>query len=206
MRIIVVANQKGGVGKSCISVSLAGAFAEAGRRPVIFDINDPQHTAAAWLGGNANGIEVVRCSESDTRITYILAEYRRRGLHGVAIVDTPPRAVAGLRAAAEVADTILAPVTMSVGDMQPVADMFRLPIKFPADRRLVLNQTHTSKTFMREVRGIAVLLGVPICRTTLGHRIAYSRAQLERLPVTAYEPEGKAAAEIRQLAQEIWHP
>lgn len=203
MRIILVANSKGGVGKTTLAVGLAGAWAEVGLRPVIIDTNDPQHSAAAWLGSRNSGIEVVRCSESDERLGSMLLEIRKRKTHGVAIVDTPPRSVAALMAAAEVADMLLAPVTMAIGDVTPVADMLRLGCRFPADRRIVMNSTHTSRAFMREMQQVVTSLRMPICETFLGDRLAIPRSQIFRLPVTAYEPIGKAASEVRELSREL---
>ncbi|MCC9001349.1 MAG: ParA family protein, partial [Candidatus Competibacter sp.] len=49
MKTIVVANQKGGSGKSTIAVHLATAAEQAGHGPVILSDTDPQGTSGDWF-------------------------------------------------------------------------------------------------------------------------------------------------------------
>ncbi len=82
-RILAVANQKGGVGKTTTTINLGAALAEYGRRVLLVDF-DPQGALSVGLGINANLLDMSIYNllmRDDVTIQDILIKTNVDGLH-----------------------------------------------------------------------------------------------------------------------------
>ncbi|MFM0366416.1 MULTISPECIES: ParA family protein [Paraburkholderia] len=130
MTVIVVANPKGGVGKSTLSTNLAGYFASQGEWIALADM-DKQQSSHAWLSLRPPALPVIETWEVD------LENPARppRGLEH-AVIDTP----AGLHGnrlniALDLADKVIVPLQPSMFDILATQEFLERLAKEKAVRK-----------------------------------------------------------------------
>lgn len=118
MNKIAIACQKGGVGKSTVATNLGVAFAEAGRKTAILDI-DTQGTSFDWgRARKARGLKAPAVmSVNIAGLTETLEDLEERGCE-VAIIDTRGAGDSDAAKAVRVSDFVLVPVQPSYADLK----------------------------------------------------------------------------------------
>ena len=100
---------------------------------------------------------------------------------------------------AEVADLVLVPFKAAVFDINSVAQTVQTIKQVGSNFALVLTFVPPQGKETEEAKGIAEQLGSNFCPVLIGNRKAFFRAQSTGLAVQEFEPDGKAAEEIKAL-------
>ena len=112
MPVLLVANPKGGVGKSTVATNLSGYFARQGHRTMLGDL-DRQHSSRAWLSLRPTTLPTIETWDVD-------ADRIARPPRGVThVVLDSPAAIHGslLKEALRVADRVIVPLQPSLFDI-----------------------------------------------------------------------------------------
>lgn len=197
MKTIAVISQKGGAGKTTLSVHLAVAAHLAGYGSAIFDL-DPQATAEMWGGWRKDAPPEVIAAKAATLRRGL---DKARGAGGeVILLDTPGAAAAEALSAAEAADLILIPCRPRSFDLGAIIQTAALARSTGKPAYLVFNATTTRPGPIRaEAREIADSLKLSVAPVRLAERAAFHKATEEGRTAQELEPAGKAAAEVAAL-------
>jgi chromosome partitioning protein len=109
----------------------------------------------------------------------------------------------GEAAAIEAANLVLITCRPSVMDLRAMRNSIRLCKVHEVTPHVVLTQIEPQGTLHMEARDTLEQLGVDVLDVGLGRRVAFHHSVIEGLGVTEYEPEGKAAAEVRRLFRAV---
>ncbi len=196
MKIIAVLSQKGGTGKTTITLHLGVASEQAGKSCAIIDL-DPQASAASWSDTReADSPAVVSAQAS--RLTQVLATAREHGAELV-IIDTAPHSESTALAAARAADLVLIPCRAAILDLKAIGTTIDLVRLASTQAAVVLNAVPPRGSLASEAADVVREYGVDLTPVSLVHRAAYVYSLTAGQTAQEYEPKGKAAEEIRQL-------
>ena len=204
-KIIAVAQQKGGAGKTTVAAHLGMAWAGKGKQVVFFDV-DPQQSLAAWYDLRR---EVVGESDNLTFAAFdgwkASSEIARAKRHAdVIVVDSPPHAETAARVAVREADLVVVPAQLSPMDIWAMRSTLDLAEKARSAFLVVLNRVPPRSRVADDLKASLKKDKIPLAKTTLGNRTAFAASLMAGKGVTEAQPRGLAAKEIGALANEIW--
>ena len=203
--IIGVLSQKGGVGKTTLSLNLASHHAGRGRRVLVVDA-DPQGSALAWSAARTLPpiFPVIGMAKPTLHrdLPGIAADY------DVTIVDGAPRVNELGRAAILASDLVLIPVQPSPFDVWAADDTVRLveearQFKEGLLAAFAINRKIVNTAIGRDVAQAFDAAPFPVLAPAISQRVLFAESAGQGLSVREVAPRGEAAREIAGLAEAI---
>lgn len=203
--IIGVLNQKGGVGKTTLSVNIAAMLAQSGSRVLLVDA-DPQGSSLDWAAAR----------KADPLITVvgfprpvIHKEIAQIG-HGYddIIIDGPPRVTDLARSAIMASDIVIIPVQPSPYDIWAADEVVKLIeeariYKETLKSVFVINRRIVNTAISRDVTEALSVYPVQALQSTIAQRVVFAESAAQGLAVHEIDGTSQAAVEIEAVTQEI---
>jgi chromosome partitioning protein len=209
-RIITIAQQKGGAGKTTLAAHLAIAWAAMSKNVAVIDI-DPQASLATWFAMRGKRLGDKPSTPGMSALDhYAIAGWRVAGKatelardHDIVLIDSPPHADTEARFAISAADLVLVPVQPSPMDVWASEATVALARAEKTPALIVFNRVPT-RAKLTDIMVTAIKeLGTPMAEARIGNRVALAASIAEGLGITETEPRSRAASEINALAREV---
>ncbi len=203
MKTIVVANQKGGSGKSTLTVHLAAAAEHAQDGPVLLTDADPQGTAADWFNQRkAAGIHVPRYANVSTSGMQAARQAFKAAGARYLFIDTAPSVGQANADLFKLADLILVPLNPTPADLRALVKA--IPLLKASDKPFlfVLSRVRAN---LKNNNGTALALhslGL-VLDSRMHERVIYAEAFGHGCTTLEIEPNGVASRELLALWGEV---
>lgn len=203
-KIIAVVNQKGGSGKTTVTMQLAGSIARRGYKVLVVDA-DPQGTATRWAASADDEspfpASVVGLSAANAKVHREVKKFVED--YDCIIIDCPPAADSPVpQSALLIADLALVPIIPSPLDMWAAVGIRQViqnvgDINDSLQSRLVLNQCQPKTTLAQESMEILPEFGIELAKSQIQHRQVYRQSAV--FGQSVHDMASKATAAIQEI-------
>lgn len=196
MRTLVIASQKGGVGKTTITGHL-GVMAEIqGAGPVAVIDTDPQGSLASWWNEREAEAPAFASVDIDNLQDH-LKQLEKAGVR-LAIIDTPPAVTDTIRKVLAVADLVLIPTRPSPHDLRAVGSTVELAEAAGKRMIFVINGAAQRAKITGEA-AIALSQHGTVAPVTLYQRTDFAASMIDGRTVQEIDAGSRSATEIADL-------
>ena len=203
--IVGVLNQKGGVGKTTLSVNLAACLARAGARVLLIDA-DPQGSSLDWAAARQGDPLFSVVGFPRATIHKEIAQLGQGYDH--IIIDGPPRVTDLARSAIMASDIVVIPVQPSPYDIWAAEEVVKLITEARVYKEniksvFVVNRKITNTAIGRDVREALAAYPIHVLNASIAQRVVFAEAAAQGQAIFEIEPTGPAVAEREAVAAEL---
>ena len=203
--IFGVLNQKGGVGKTTLSVNLAACLARTGARVLLIDA-DPQGSALDWAAARQGEPLFSVVGFPRPTIHKEIAQLGQGYDH--IIIDGPPRVTDLARSAIMASDIVVIPVQPSPYDIWAAEEVVKLITEARVYKEniksvFVVNRKITNTAIGRDVREALAAYPVHVLDASIAQRVVFAEAAAQGQAIFEIDPTGPAVAEMEAVAAEL---
>lgn len=196
MKILVLASQKGGVGKTTLAAHLATVAEAAGDGPVVLLDTDPQASLATWWNERqAETPAFAPCTLAD--LSSRLDALSGAGYH-LAVIDTPPAITDAIAAVVRLAHLVLIPTRPSPHDLRAVGQTVELVETAGRPFAFVLTQAKSQARLTAQAVAALSEHG-QVSPAIIADRVDFASSMIDGRTVGECDPKGRSAAEVADL-------
>ena len=200
MKKIVLLSQKGGSGKSTVSIGLSCEFEKHDLQTLLLDA-DPQATAYKWSKKRDSDIPYV-LSVQPASIPETLEKYDSAD---ICIIDTAGHSSTASIEVAKLADIVLIPTRPTSPDLEAIQESINVAKLAGVPAYVLVNALHHSakSTHVEIQELIKSSFGVETLNSPVCQRSAYAHCMIEGKSPQEYDPQGRCVDELEALFTEI---
>jgi len=204
-KVITIAQQKGGTGKTTLAVHLALAFTNYHNLKVAIIDTDPQGSLGKWF--------MIREEKklSNDNLTFKTAslwgaQYESKALkkdHDIVIIDTPPKIESDARPSIESADLVLIPVAASQVDFWATGAIVEIAKKANKKILIQINRANQRSKLISKTNDFIKSLNLSATKTIIGNRQIFASSMGEGKTAVEKQKKSNAVEEVKKLSEQI---
>tara|TARA_B100001123_G_scaffold449883_1_gene617297 strand:+ start:67 stop:705 length:639 start_codon:yes stop_codon:yes gene_type:complete len=204
-KVITIAQQKGGTGKTTLAVHLALAFVKYHNLKVVIIDTDPQGSLGKWF--------MVRSKKNslNKNLTFKTAslwgaQYESKTFkqdNDIVIIDTPPKIESDARPSIEAADLVLIPMTPSHVDFWATEAIIEIAKKAGKKVLIQINRANQRSKLINKTNEYIKSIKVEATGVIIGNRQIYPSSMGDGKTAVEKQKQSKAVDEIKKLSEQI---
>ena len=203
--IFGVLNQKGGVGKTTISIGIAAELARQGARVLLIDA-DPQGSSLDWAAAREGDALFSIVGLPRATIHKEIENLKQNYDH--VVIDGPPRVTDLARSAIMASDIVVIPVQPSPYDIWAADDVVKLiseAVVYKENLKscFVINRKIVNTAIGRDVADVLGSYDLAVLNSTIAQRVIFAESAAQGKAIFEVDKDSPAVGEVEAVVNEL---